>query len=376
MKDLRGNDDEVIHEMLKLVDYDLQIHEYNNDNPGSGELSELSPTSLWPVHDFVARVLRVKATGFVIEKIGDRTLIRETLPLGKRFNTFKNLVVLQPENAKFYGLVGLFFECAQEMQINPFLLSKAGHEYQKGKLGAELFNEFLDLIRSKALSEKYRRMVKDLKERMKRNFTSMRRYIDALFDEYSKLLVLRIDFGYHRYQGIPIALERILDDFQRLLNNRRQNSLFREMVGYIRRIEYGEDKRWHIHAILFFNGQELQNHSALAHLICEYWNRDITDNDGVAFNCNDSRNEYKYCGIGKIDNADIERRTHLLYALSYLTKKDEIIGFDVSGEHKMITKGVAPKRQRVKPGPKRKKMAQATALPEHSVMVPSTGGAV
>lgn len=359
MKNSIGDDSGNPLKILKAVHYDLCVRECEDDAPVVFEPSLSKLGSLWSIHQFVATVLKSNDAAFKVERKGVHVRLEPSskLKLHRYFNVIKTSFGLVPEGTRFYGFVGLFFESCDELDIEYGLLLSPMQSYSDKKIAAEIFNDLLEKIRELAKSSKYKKTVKDLKYRTNRNFRSMRNYVDALFESYSKLLVLRIDFGYHRVQGIPIRVERILNDFTRLLNNRRSNGLFEHIVGYIRRLEYGDDKSWHLHVMLFFNGQETQSDQGLARRICEYWRAGITDNDGTAFNCNASKNKYKYCGIGKIDHADTERRTHLLYALTYLTKKDAVLGFDVPKGVKMITRGEMPKPPVNRLGRKRKSSA-------------------
>lgn len=353
-KQLLSDDDQSQKEMFKLIDYDLHVDEELGKDTHLRNIHPNSMTTLWPIHDFVERVIKTNQPGFEIQKKGDRAVGIKPLPLAFYFKSINRFWRKYQENIALYGLVGLFFECCVEVGLVGDHTTRPNQLHSLGKIEAEVFNDLLELMRTKAKSRKYRQLMAKLDRNVRRNFKSMMKYIDALFDEYSKLLVLRIDLGYHHVQSQPITSARILGDFQRLLNNRRSNALFADMVGYIRRLEYGSEKSWHLHVIIFYNGQDAQNASTLTRLIGEYWRDVITDHDGTYFNCNDSRNEYKYCGIGKISHWEAEKRTHLLYALTYLTKKDRIIGFDVPKKCKMMTKGEPPKPRPNKPGPKRR----------------------
>lgn len=357
MKNFIGGDSGSVFEMLRAANYDLYAREYEDGDRAVIELPSINHESFWMIHDFVSKVLKSKDAAFKVVREAGRVKAVPSSPLSRYFKVINSFLGLVPEGTRFYGLVGLFFDSCAELQIEYKSLLKPVPPGSDEKIGAEIFNDLLEKIRELAKSSKYKKTVKDLKYRTNRNFRSMKNYVDALFESYSKLLVLRIDFGYHRVQGVPIRVERILNDFTRLLNNRRSNGLFEHIVGYIRRLEYGDDKSWHLHVMLFFNGQETQSDQGLARRICEYWRAGITDNDGTAFNCNASKSKYKYCGIGKIDHANTERRTHLLYALTYLTKKDEVLGFDVPTGVKMITRGEMPKPPVNRLGRKRKSSA-------------------
>ena len=93
----------------------------------------------------------------------------------------------------------------------------------------------------------------------KRRQTSNEKYVDALQDRYSKLCVVRVDFGYKKDENneVNITLEEANKHIDKLLNNRRNNSIFKDNVGYVIKTEYTEDKGVHNHAVLFFDGKGL-----------------------------------------------------------------------------------------------------------------------
>ena len=78
-------------------------------------------------------------------------------------------------------------------------------------------------------------------------------YIDDLFDIHSKMQFIRLDLGYQKEHAREASLEDINQDLKHLLNNRRTKpSIFENMVGYIAKKEYTEDKGPHIHSLFIF----------------------------------------------------------------------------------------------------------------------------
>lgn len=331
------------------------------------EISDLYQSSLWDIHDFVDKVISTKRLGFDIrtDRSGRKNI--EPLPLGRYYRLINVFIARIPSNKPLCGYVSLFFNCCKELDLIYDQLSSIGATHRPHMTGADLFNSFLSLIRAKATDKPYKSITDSLAQNSKHNFVKSKDYIDRLFNNYSKLLVLRIDFGYLKESVSSIDSVQALQDFGHLIGNRRGNSLFEHCVGYIRKLEYTPDKGQHFHCFLFFNGQEQKKCAYVANLIGEYWKTLITDGRGIFYNCNAEKAKYEYCGIGLIDHSDVVMRTNLLYALTYLTKKDQSATEMTQSRCRTISRGVSPAVRINRPGPSR----QVTVLGK-KVVVPKT----
>ncbi|RKR26732.1 uncharacterized protein DUF3296 [Acidovorax sp. 93] len=179
-----------------------------------------------------------------------------------------------------------------------------------------------------------------------RNLESVTNYCRELQDEYSKLLAVRIDFGYKKDHAGVCSLEEIKKDVKHMLDNRRANhSLFRDQVGYIFKFEDAEEKGPHAHGLLLFNGQKVCKDAHLGDQIGNYWNEKITAGNGVFHNCN--KNRYDQCGIGMIDHSDFAKRAVLEEkVIGYMLKDEQSIdGIKQSGREKSVTKGVCTRKK-------------------------------
>ena len=194
---------------------------------------------------------------------------------------------------------------------------------------AEL-NHFIEQIRLTANSKAFNVMVSNALRMVKQNENSLIAYINQLFEQRSKLLVLRIDLGYHKITQPRLTMEdieqdylHIRKDFKHLLDNRRSNKRFEHLLGYAWKLEFAVRRGFHIHALFFFDGAKVREDIVLAKWIGDYWVKTITDDNGVYFNCNGKKRKYKRCGIGMIKHFDTEMRANLeQYVSSYLVKPD------------------------------------------------------
>jgi hypothetical protein len=157
-----------------------------------------------------------------------------------------------------------------------------------------------------------------------KNYAEYTDYINGLFEHYSRLVVLRIDFSYRKEIAHTKTFEDIKRDLDKMRNNARHNdTIFKGLEGYIIKIEYGLDKKIHAHTLLFLNGNKRLGSSDVfyAQEIGEYWKNMITEGDGVYWNCNAHKKRYIYNGIGLVEYNDTEKRSYLIKAFQYLCKK-------------------------------------------------------
>ena len=101
----------------------------------------------------------------------------------------------------------------------------------------------------------------------KRNQRRLHGLIDTLFNDYSKLLVIRLDFYIQKDSEEDEQYDYMNEAFDRLRNNRRSNRLFEHYITYAARLEYGTSRKWHYHVLFFFDGQRVRDDYGLAKAI-------------------------------------------------------------------------------------------------------------
>ncbi len=171
-------------------------------------------------------------------------------------------------------------------------------------------------------------------------------YIDQLFENHSKLQVIRLDLYHKKTADGPRELTELKQDVAHLISNSRSNkSLFGDMKGKIIKYENGEDRGPHAHTILFFDGQKLQKDAHRGDEIGKYWSEKITKGNGTYHNVNRNKDHYEKLGIGMIDYADTEKRQALLgHVVPYLTKTEQSIETIKSNpKERCFSRGAMPK---------------------------------
>lgn len=168
----------------------------------------------------------------------------------------------------------------------------------------------------------------------KRNQRRLHHLIDQLFNDYSKLLVVRLDLYLGKDYADVNTYEYMNAAFERLRNNMRFNRLFEHYITYTARIEYGSDRRWHYHVVFFFDGQKVKHDYTLAKLLGKYWINVITDGLGGYHSANMNKDDYPVFAVGMIVHDDLQRIANLKEALKYLVKEEagEPVRLDAAGK--------------------------------------------
>ena len=176
-----------------------------------------------------------------------------------------------------------------------------------------------------------------------KRLTSTKQYFDTLTQNYSKLNLVRVDLGYKKPYSGEISLEDANKDLNHMFNNMRSKpTIFKDVVGYVCKREYTEDRGVHFHTLMVYNGQKVQKDAYMGDQIGKYWEK-ITAQKGSFHNCN--RNSYEQTGIGMLDYKDKEKRQILdEKVLSYICKDEQSIdAIKTKKKSRAFTRGVMPK---------------------------------
>ena len=165
--------------------------------------------------------------------------------------------------------------------------------------------------------------LKRAKELTSRQRRSTEEYIDQLILQYSRLIAVRVDFGYS--ENADTSYELISEHRDVLLRYLREKHAGDAQVGYVWKLEYGLKKGYHLHMMIFLDGSRVQESVSHGKIIANHWIEVITEGEGVAFNCNAVMQNYQRNGIGRVDYYNAAKIRDLKFACQYLTKYDEYI---------------------------------------------------
>lgn len=167
-----------------------------------------------------------------------------------------------------------------------------------------------------------------LKAQEKRNQRSLREYLQKLTHHYAKLLFIRIDLSIELKHQHAVDIEQF-NAYLRTFINRVQNqdTCFKSLQGYAWALEHGEQKGYHCHLLLIYDGHKHQKDFGMAIQVGQCWS-EITANQGYYFISNSP--EYKEqllrkgrLGIGMIHRSRPEQIQNAINAAMYLVNPEK-----------------------------------------------------
>lgn len=160
-----------------------------------------------------------------------------------------------------------------------------------------------------------------------RRIKDIKSYIDNLQQEYSKLLVIRVDLHYKDSVKEDASVDRLKKDTQKLIKSRvNKSSPLNDSVGYVVKYEETPDRGPHSHMLAFFNGQKRKNDRMIAEDIGGHWAGHITDGEGTYYNPHRNKQQYDKQAIGLMSYEDEEKRQTLdSRVVRYLMKDEQVI---------------------------------------------------
>lgn len=253
--------------------------------------------------------------------IGKR--LKEVLPLVKQFDSYHTYTSSPAVFFRAFWLVN---------SIYGFRLAKPMHRnVQPDVHRAEVMNYLIDQIRFEASQLWFQRFAYDRKYETMEKTESLVEYTKAILRYHSKVLVVRVDFGYEGGEEAQVSIEDVLNDLHEMLYYRASDSLFKHLVGYGWAVEQGSKRKkgYHIHAVFFFDGSRVREDVSLGFLIGKRWVKHATRGKGNFRNCNYKKEEnYERVGIGMIHRNNEQECANCIEFVQYLAKGGRFIDRD------------------------------------------------
>lgn len=312
---------------------DQLINVPDNDNSDVTYLTELE-----------SLIRKLASTNYKISADNAQSLLVQFFP------EYINVVARLPLEYEYSEYLNVFIACCDEFRLFDLSIDEIEQIPKRVIFG------LISLVSRDCRTIDFREKLRIQRREADKRYEEYASYIDALFKNNDRLIVLRLDLGYEKQLTESITLDMAVEDIDRLMVNRRNNQLFDHMVGYIIKTEFGIDRRIHFHTTFFFNGSRRQGstHVRLAQQIGEYWCEVITRRKGIYWNCNSQINQFERigrCGIGLIHWSDDAKRRNLQdYVLAYLCKLDQGFRPKIHPKVKLIRRGALPGMRAVQRG--------------------------
>ena len=323
-------DSRYIYELLEYESWDTYESDLDYDCiiQGTNGVHHAMIRKLSAIEQFTDTIISTDLPAFEFHINNKGHLVLKRYPLSTHYTEFNDLSNYLSDAYAYSSKVNLFLACYNQLDLGKIAFTwHYPHDAHLYREEYERFNTLIDLIRTKSKESAFVAKLKAQKDKVNRRLKSALGHIDDLIDKRCKLLVLRVDFSYRKDLLDQITLDEAKNDLEHFLSNRRSKpSLFENMDGYIWKLEYGPDKGYHYHLVLFFNGSKHQNDYYLAKEIGEYWKHSITKGRGIYFNCNAKKNDYWHLGIGMVKRDDDEMILNLKHrVIGYLVKSDQYL---------------------------------------------------
>jgi len=224
----------------------------------------------------------------------------------------------------------------------PWDISDSDWMFESPPTLVQRINDFLNDYVRYTQTDGFIKQLSNMRRRERRNTTSLLDYTNHLFDVYSRLLVVRVDFHYQPefYEGL--TLQQVIDDREAFLKSIKRD--FTWLVGLCWKLEYEPQRKFHYHFIFFFDGNRARQDISLGRDLGEHWIY-ITGDTGSYYNCNYADKNYPERYLGMIHYSDEIKRRALRQAV-YLTKNDEnILAILCNGRTRIFGRMEPPSRR-------------------------------
>jgi Inovirus Gp2 len=194
----------------------------------------------------------------------------------------------------------------------------------------DLFNEFVDNIRSEVASKSFKKIIAEYQRLQSKNNKSLVDFLDHILKREERMFVVKEYFSYKTelYNHILNMDERnhlyyqAKYDRQLLFKKMRTHPLFEHLVGFVWKLEYNPDQGFRYNLLFLFDGKKFQQHVDIAMLIGELWTTEITGGRGLYFACNSYKDYYHHLGCGMINCQNSNLWEELQKTADYFTLPD------------------------------------------------------
>ncbi len=262
---------------------------------------------------------------------------------------------------RFSPHVEAFFRCSIAFRQKYCDSGVSGYPSEDVCCVAESLNRMIEDLKKLVSSDNFKSEISQHNRSSNKNRRSIVKYINALFDSKSRLLVVRVDLGYEartKRNGGDVSYAQAKEHREEFFKELKKLFPKGDLVGYCWKLEFGISKSYHYHVMVFLDGAKRREDVSLGRLIGEIWQENVTLGKGVYFNCNSKKSAYRSCGIGMINHGELEKRESLLKAATYLTKQDIYIKIALDGGGRCFGRGELPKVGSVRKGRPRKSAAK------------------
>ena len=199
---------------------------------------------------------------------------------------------------------------------------------------ANALNSFVKKFRVEYNTVKFKERLNKHIRRVNKNRKGIEDFINYILEGHSRILAIRIDCSYRQKEdltaedlAIHIAEEYARDHLKLFMQQIKKRHEFEYTLGYVIKMERGIKKGLHFHMLFFMDSRKHQKDILLADMFGNVW-EEVTDGEGLYFNCNKKWKNSPLCAVGTIHREDHEKIAGLKNdVITYMTKIDEYVLF-------------------------------------------------
>jgi len=180
----------------------------------------------------------------------------------------------------------------------------------------------LSSVRRIFSSRRFKYLENNYQRNSKLRFEGACKYVADLFQEYSRLLILRVDLYFlpdHPEWADTDAAGRSIKAFMRAL---RDGRVVPNMLGSALRLENAPRRGIHAHLLVAMDGHLHREAATWSQILGETWVEKYSNGHGTYFNCYVRKDWFKFNGLGLVHISDVRKLIGVREALRYMTKPD------------------------------------------------------
>ncbi|MFZ6744983.1 YagK/YfjJ domain-containing protein [Undibacterium sp. JH2W] len=257
-----------------------------------------------------------------------------------------NLKIYFPMHC-FNPFLELFFRHAEIRNLLGNSFGKKNQDVADLIVQIETLNAFGQAVRNDSRSSDFKNVLNNYHRSSNKNSKEMMAYVKSLFLQHSRLKIIRIDLGYQIPKRWPAVHDRgvtptVVKGHREKLQRFLRAKLAKEgVIGFAWKLEYGLEKSFQYHLIVFLDGTKMHQDDNIAKMIGEQWEVN-SDGRGLYYNCNAYKSGYKKSGIGTVNSSDLGAMHGLQRAIRYMTKTDYYIKLVLPEKGRTFGKGNMP----------------------------------
>lgn len=238
-----------------------------------------------------------------------------------------------PSQNRYSERFHVFLDACREVRLAGYVeFGSRLRDPESRRLRCEAENALVASVRAKTRTREFRDRLRHREARTEKNRARGLDFLNRAFNLCGRLLVVRVDLHYKSGSRSAMSLDQLRLDLLTFWRLRRQDAdkaaqdgvYARDpLIGYCRAIEFGAQKGYHAHCLLFFDGYKVKSSYFHGNELGKIWRRVIGD-EGTFFNCAAKINAYPEPYLGLVDRNDEQKRSWIFkHGIGYMAKDDE-----------------------------------------------------